>query len=107
MMRFVVSALAAMLIAGCQTLADDAALPAPGHDRAVEHGSETHDAMPDCPAAAYQALVGQSISEIHTDSLPSPHRIYARGDIITMDHRPDRLNIVTADDGRVIEVKCG
>jgi hypothetical protein len=66
--------------------------------------------MPDpqpCAAEAYQVLVGQPVGGVHTDSLPRPHRVYGPGDAVTMDYRPDRLNIVVGDDGTVAEVKCG
>lgn len=61
----------------------------------------------DCPAEQYQVLVGQPREEIHVSSLPRPHRIYGEGDMVTMDYRPDRMNIVVGTSGRVIEVKCG
>lgn len=61
----------------------------------------------DCPAEAYQVLVGQQASEIDEASLPVPHRIYGPGDAVTMDYRPNRLNIVVGEDGTVVEVKCG
>lgn len=60
-----------------------------------------------CPSEAYQVLVGQRIGEIDRASLPVPNRIYGRGDMVTMDYRRDRLNIVVGNDERVQEVKCG
>ena len=128
MMRIAAFVLGAILLSGCQTMpGQDTPEDAPGYtlggERGPDAGPETSpdsgpdtghsggpdvsDGSPGCPAAAYQVLVGQSIGEIHTDSLPSPRRIYGRGDMITMDYRADRLNIVTGDDGVVIEVKCG
>ncbi|WP_421858297.1 I78 family peptidase inhibitor [Oceanicaulis sp.] len=68
------------------------------------------DPMPEpqpCAAEAYQVLVGQPVGGVHTDSLPRPYRVYGPGDAVTMDYRPDRLNIVVGDDGEIIEVKCG
>lgn len=61
----------------------------------------------DCPAEQYQILVGQPREEIHVSSLPYPHRVYGERDMVTMDHRPDRMNVVVGDNGRVIEVTCG
>lgn len=132
MMRIAAFVLGAFLLSGCQTMpGQDSPEDEPGYhlggDRGPATGPETEpdtgpqtapdtgpsggpdvsDGSPGCPAAAYQVLVGQPIGEIHTDSLPSPRRIYGRGDMITMDYRPDRLNIVTGDDGVVVEVKCG
>lgn len=68
------------------------------------------DPMPEprtCAAEAYQVLVGQPIGGVHTDSLPEPHRVYGLGDPVTMDYRPNRLNIVVGEDGAILEVKCG
>ena len=66
----------------------------------------TPEAQP-CAAEAYQVLVGQPVGGVHTDSLPRPHRVYGQGDPVTIDYRPDRLNIVVGEDGSIIEVKCG
>jgi hypothetical protein len=67
----------------------------------------TGDAEPSCAAEAYQVLVGQRVGEIDRASLPVPNRVYGRGDMITMDFRMDRMNIVVGNDGLVQEVKCG
>ena len=126
MMRIAAFVLGAALLSGCQTMtAPETPEDEPGYtlggergpgegpdadtgpDTGPSGGPDLSDGTPGCPAAAYQVLVGQPIGEIHTDSLPSPRRIYGRGDMVTMDYRPDRLNIVTSDDGRVVEVKCG
>ncbi len=61
----------------------------------------------ECAADAYQVLVGQPISEVDTDSLPIPLRIYGPDQMITMDYRPDRMNIVLDEDDIVVEVRCG
>jgi hypothetical protein len=132
MMRIAAFVLGAALLSGCQTMpGQDTPEDAPGYtlggergpdagpqsgpeassdtatDTGPSGGPDASDGAPDCPAAAYQVLVGQPIGEIHTGSLPSPRRIYGEGDMVTMDYRADRLNIVTGDDGRVVEVKCG
>jgi hypothetical protein len=36
-----------------------------------------------------------------------PIRYYTRGDPITMDYNPDRLNVVLGPDGRIAEFRCG
>ena len=60
-----------------------------------------------CAAAQYRTLVGRPIDEIDTGRLPRPLRIHAVDDSITMDHLPNRLNIVVGADGHVVAVKCG
>ncbi|XBQ16013.1 MAG: I78 family peptidase inhibitor [Oceanicaulis sp.] len=113
MTRCLAAMVLAALLAGCQTLpppaSDVSGEPVIAGERGpdVGDGPMIEDGSPSCPAAAYQVLVGQRIGEIHTESLPSPHRVYGRSDMITMDYRPERLNVVTGDDGAVIEVKCG
>jgi len=39
--------------------------------------------------------------------LPEKHRVVKEGDMMTMDHNPDRLNIHVADDGTVTKVTHG
>ncbi|MGJ3233218.1 MAG: I78 family peptidase inhibitor [Oceanicaulis sp.] len=112
MRRWAVLALGASLVAACQTMAGpETPEDEPGYnyggERGVDAGEGSEDGSPTCPAAAYQVLVGQSIGEVHTGSLPEPHRIYGEGDMVTMDYRLDRLNIVTGEGGVVVEVKCG
>lgn len=34
-------------------------------------------------------------------------RVIAPGTVVTMDYRPDRLNIETDDQGRITRLKCG
>ncbi|KAA5805144.1 hypothetical protein F1654_03935 [Alkalicaulis satelles] len=102
MMRWLVICAAALSMTACQTMAendDSADMGYPVVDRTGEGR--------DCAAPTYQTLIGQPISEVHTDSLPSPRRIYAEGDPVTMDHRPDRLNIITDRNGVVVAVRCG
>ncbi|KAF2842292.1 hypothetical protein M501DRAFT_1013645 [Patellaria atrata CBS 101060] len=39
--------------------------------------------------------------------LPKEHRVVREGDMMTMDHKPDRLNIHVGEDGTVTNVKYG
>ncbi|MGP1275257.1 MAG: I78 family peptidase inhibitor [Caulobacterales bacterium] len=97
MIRYAASIASLALLAACAT--------------AVE--TETVDEVVDlsggreCPAAQFQLLVGQLRGEIDTSTLPVPHRIYGRGDAVTMDYRSDRMNIVIGEDNRVEQVTCG
>lgn len=59
-----------------------------------------------CGASGYQSLIGRPLAAV---TLPADldARTYAEGDPVTMDYRATRLNIVTDDDGTIIEVRCG
>jgi len=97
MIRLTLIAISTLTMTACAT-APRAADPAPPPPSVVQDT---------CAAEAYQVLVGQRVSEVHTDSLPQPLRVYGRGDAVTMDFRPDRMNILVGDNGVIAEVKCG
>lgn len=61
----------------------------------------------ECPAQHFQMLVGQLRGEVDTSTLPVPYRMYGRDDAVTMDYRPDRMNVVVGENGRVERVVCG
>ncbi|GAB7363917.1 hypothetical protein MBLNU230_g4480t1 [Neophaeotheca triangularis] len=58
-------------------------------------------------------LMGKKIGDSSNETtfaktdLPKEHRIVKEGDMMTMDHKPDRLNIHTGDDGTVKKVTHG
>lgn len=65
--------------------------------------------MPDadqCGAAALQSLVGQPQSVIDSMTFPDGTRIILPDTPVTMDYRPDRLNIQIGEDGLVESVHC-
>ena len=98
--RFLGVAGGAALLTACATVKPDPV--------ETPRGPETIPPVTEqCAADAYQHFVGQRIGEIHTDSLPTPLRIYSTTDMVTMDYRVERMNIVTTPEGVVIEVKCG
>ena len=70
-------------------------------------GAISEPDAPQCAAEAYQVLVGQPVSEVDTDSLPIPLRFYGPDQMVTMDYRPERMNIVLDADDVIVEVKCG
>ena len=59
-----------------------------------------------CGADAYAGLVGANVAAI---TLPADlnARIVGPDTIVTMDHRPERLNIQTDADGTIIALRCG
>ena len=60
-----------------------------------------------CDAGKHRALIGRPIEEIDTAALPRPLRVYTTGSRITMDYRPERLNVIVGTEGSVVRVKCG
>ena len=97
--------LSGILLWSCATasvLEKNVAEPGPASVEVVE--------LPDdrtCAAARHQALVGRPIEEIDIAALPRPLRVYQTGSRITMDHRPERMNVVVGPDGCVVKVRCG
>lgn len=114
--KVLLASIACAALAACAPATKDAATDAPLQDVAAPPQDETADsaapvepAFPEgdaCNAATYQSLVGTNVAAI---SLPADllHRIYKDGDPVTMDYSAERLNIVTDENGVVIEVKCG
>lgn len=96
--------LASGAVVACTPKVADAPNEAPA-DEAQPAASET-DGEDLCKAAEYASLIGTNAAAV---TLPAdlPHRIYKLGDPVTMDYRPDRLNIVTDADGVITEMKCG
>ncbi|GAB7325216.1 hypothetical protein MBLNU13_g09286t1 [Cladosporium sp. NU13] len=58
-------------------------------------------------------LVGKKLGESSNETtfaktdLPKEHRVIKEGDMSTMDHKPNRLNIHTSEDGTVQKVTHG
>jgi hypothetical protein len=99
MIRRAAAALSALAFAACA--ATEAETPA------EEAPPARADVSGDCQAGHFAMLVGQPGGEIDTATLPHPHRVYGYADMVTMDHRPERLNIVIGPDDRVQSVRCG
>lgn len=59
-----------------------------------------------CGANGLQYLLGQKAAVLAALSLPEGTRIIAPGTAVTMDYRPDRLNIELDDKDRIIRVHC-
>ena len=66
------------------------------------------DGPTECGAPALQRLVGRYRNEVPPRQPGRPQRVYARGDPITMDFSPHRLNIeYDGATGRIVRVYCG
>lgn len=60
-----------------------------------------------CSAELFQDLIGQPRSAAEAANLPAGARIVGPGDSVTMDHRPERLNVRIGVDGTVETLGCG
>lgn len=64
-----------------------------------------------CDANAVQALVGRMASEVTAEAQQRSGaravRSYRSGDAVTMDFRPDRLNVERDAAGKVVKFSCG
>ena len=60
-----------------------------------------------CGAAALQHLVGQPQAALEAEAINAPTRILPPGSAMTMDHRPDRLNVELDDTGTIQRLWCG
>lgn len=90
-MRLVAPFLGLALLAACQTETPE---PAP-------------DTWQSCGADDLQALIGQPLARFDGHPDAQATRVIAPGMAVTMDHRPDRLN-VEHDAGSVItRIYCG
>ena len=87
------------LLAGCGTPPGIAEVPIlPSADPAART----------CPADVWRdRLLGRPIDTVVVEALPRPLRTYQHGTIITMDYRPDRMNVVFAAAGGIVRVYCG
>jgi len=60
-----------------------------------------------------EKLMGKKIGEQSNETtfakteLPKEHRVVKEGDMMTMDHKPDRMNIHTGEDGVVKKITHG
>ncbi|WP_299348400.1 I78 family peptidase inhibitor [uncultured Shimia sp.] len=64
-------------------------------------GSET------CDPAAFEFLIGQDKSAVDGVTTPETVRVLGESAAMTMDHRPDRLNVFFDDNGVIVKVTCG
>lgn len=117
--KFLLASIAAFAMAACapkeaaeeapaaeQPSAEPAVVEPSTEEPAAETPAIEEPAADACGAADHQSLIGSNVAAI-TLPVDLPHRIYKQGDPVTMDYRPDRLNIMTDENGVIIEVKCG
>jgi hypothetical protein len=100
---FMKTAIASLTLAGAAGLAACSALPQ------HEGGSGMPPAASDqCLASEHQDLVGQNRSQIPPAPSGATWRVTCTSCAMTMDYRPDRLNILYDQQSNIVrEVKCG
>jgi hypothetical protein len=124
LMRFPILLLAgAVLVAGCQAESNGAESPAseaagtqtmpqpPADEGAPAVNTNEPDAA-ECGADKLERWVDAELSDAVKADIREAvgHgriRYIAPGDMVTMDFRPDRLNVETGDDGRIKLFRCG
>lgn len=60
-----------------------------------------------CDAAGLQGLIGLSRNLAELFARERPARILEHDSIITMEFRPNRLNIVMGPNGQIATIRCG
>lgn len=106
-MQRVMLAAAVLLVGAC---APAAPAREPGPDRPPAAAAPPADTGT-CDSSAVADLVGQPAAEVagaaRLRSGARSVRIYATGQPVTMDFRPDRLNIEHDASGRIVRLLCG
>ncbi len=70
-------------------------------------GGAPPSAEAECGAADLQGLVGQPRAAFDDSAVDGPVRVLPPGSMMTMDHRPERLNLELDEAGRITRVWCG
>lgn len=90
-MKLILAPLVVILLAACQSPQNLA-------------GPKTEDP---CDALGYQRIIGTPASELDIATLPAQARVIHPGSAVTMDHRPDRLNVHVDAQGKINSLSCG
>ena len=96
MIRHGVAGLVVLTLSACSTAGNYDVFP-----RGHEMGDDP------CGASSRDYLIGQKLSDIDLESLAEIVRPIYPGDLVTMDHRPERLNIELDEAGIVVALRCG
>ena len=60
-----------------------------------------------CDPAAFEFLIGQPKEAIEGVLTPETVRVLGENAPMTMDHRPERLNVFHDETGEIVKVSCG
>lgn len=89
--RFAIAIIGLALIASCQ----------------LTDPTETTPRADACGASDLTYMVGKRAAEIDVSDTAETVRVIAPDSAVTMDHRPDRLNVHVDDDGVITKLTCG
>jgi|TARA_R110000744_G_scaffold77899_4_gene153676 hypothetical protein len=97
--RILLPVLAALVVSACAATGNDSSelIMPPDFETVTDS----------CGAGARDYLIGQSLGEVDLDSLARLVRPIHPGQPVTMDHRPDRLNLDLDGDGVIVRIWCG
>lgn len=115
--KFALVSACAMLLTACVNSqmpispANDDVDAAPPPPTVAPNGSTNQQAAA-CDLDAIQSAIGEPFDEADVEQLQSESgarqvRVLRPGDMATMDHRPDRLNIHLDDQDNVETLRCG
>lgn len=108
MIRKLATLAALFVLSACASAPEPAPPPAPPVAETPTIPLPPPPAPDSCKSGELQYLVGRNKSEIPVPTDPSKRRVACTTCPVTMDYRPDRLNIFfDAETGIVKEVKCG
>lgn len=60
-----------------------------------------------CDPAAFEFLIGQDKGAVDSAITPESVRVLGENDAMTMDHVPERLNVLHDEAGKIVKVTCG
>ena len=60
-----------------------------------------------CDPAAFEFLIGQPKEALEGITTPELVRVLGEHAAMTMDHRPERLNVFHDDEGVIVRITCG
>ena len=101
MKPYIVLVVSLVLLAGCA--ADLDTNPQPALNESNSSGLDEEDA---CGAEELQSFVGEPVTAL-SDSVVADARVIRPGDAVTMDYRPDRLNVYLDADDVIERIVCG
>lgn len=117
LVKFAAVSACALLLTACVSSqmpispANDDVDAAPPPPTVTPNGSSDEQAA-SCDLDAIQSAIGEpfyeaNVSQLQSDSAARQVRVLRPGDMATMDHRPDRLNIHLDDQDVIEALRCG